>query len=452
MVNELSPSGKPWLFSNRDLRKLIIPLFIEQFLAIFVGLADSVMVASVGEAAVSAVSLIDTIMILLINIFAALTSGGAIVAGQALGRKRAEEGCEAIEQTLLFSVAFSMFIMVLVYVGKWLILHVVFGKIEPEVMSNCNTYLMIVTASIPFLAVYNAGAAMHRAMGDSRTPMIMSLIMNGMNIAGNAFLLYGLKWGIEGAAIPTACSRMFAGVWMLIWMCDKKKILHLRTILGIRLKWPVLKRILHLGIPYGLENSMFQLGKILVLSLVSGFGTASIAANAVANSVCSFAIVGGIAMGYAMSAVTAQCVGAGDYLQVRYYTKKLLKYSYAILTLMCAFIALILPLILRVYNLTDETAAMARVIILYHSVCAIIAWAPSFNLPSVLRAANDVSYCMIVTTVSMWVFRIGFSFVIGKYMGVGVLGVWIAMTIDWVVRDIFLIARYRGKAWEHKLV
>lgn len=451
-MKELSPAGKPWLFSKKDLRKLIIPLFIEQFLAIFVGLADSIMVASVGEAAVSAVSLIDTIMILLINVFAALAGGGAIVAGQALGRKCAEDGCEAAEQTMLFSAAFSLFIMMVVYAGKWFILHVVFGKIEPDVMANCNTYLMIVTASIPFLAIYNAGAAMHRAMGDSRTPMLMSLVMNGINVVGNAFLLYGMKWGVEGAAIPTAFSRIFAGVWMFFWMCDKKKMLHLRTVLGIRLKWPVMKKILHVGIPYGLENSMFQLGKILVLSLVSGFGTASIAANAVANSVCSFAIVGGIAMSYAASAVTAQCVGAGDYTQVRYYTRKIIQYSYVVLTFMCTLIVVILPIILRVYNLTDETAQMARTIIIYHSICAIIAWGPSFNLPSVLRAANDVTYCMVITTGSMWIFRIGFSFIIGKYMGVGVLGVWIAMTIDWVVRDIFLIARYKGKAWENKRI
>ena len=196
-MKETSIAKEERLFSSKDLRRLIIPLLIEQFLAIFVGLADSIMVSSVGEAAVSAVSLIDTIMVLLINIFTALATGGAIVAGQALGRKRAEEGCEAAEQTLLFSTVFSIVIMGLVYAGKWLILHVVFGKIEADVMANCNTYLMIVTSSIPFLAVYNAGAAMYRAMGDSKTPMKMSLVMNGLNLAGNALLLYGLGMGFR---------------------------------------------------------------------------------------------------------------------------------------------------------------------------------------------------------------------------------------------------------------
>lgn len=451
-LKEMSTVKKQYLFSGQDLRRLIIPLFIEQFLAIFVGLADSIMVASVGETAVSAVSLIDTIMILLINIFTALATGGAIVAGQALGRKKQESGCEAVEQTLLFSTVFSIVIMVIVYAGKWLILHVVFGQIEPQVMRNCDTYLMIVTASIPFLAVYNSGAAMYRAMGDSKTPMLMSLVMNGLNLAGNAILLYGLGFGVEGAAIPTMLSRVFAGIWMLFRIRDKSKTLHVRTLLGIRLKWKVLKKILHLGIPYSLENSMFQLGKILVLSLVSGFGTASIAANAVANSVCSFAILGGMSMGYALSAVSAQCVGAGDYEQVRYYTKKLLKYSYGGVILMNLIIITVLPFIIHIYNLSPETGEMARQIITYHAVCAVLVWPPAFTLPNTLRAANDVGFCMWISIASMWIFRIGFSFILAQNLELGVFGVWVAMTIDWLVRAVFFAIRYKGKKWEFRNV
>lgn len=441
-----------YLFDGEKLRKLIIPLFIEQFLAIFVGLADSIMVASVGEEAVSAVSLIDTIMVLLINVFTALATGGAIVAGQALGRKKEEEGCEAAEQTLLFSVAFSIVVMAIVYAGKWLILHVVFGRIEPLVMSNCNTYLLIVTASIPFLSIYNVGAAMYRAMGDSKTPMLMSLAMNGMNLVGNAILLYGLGFGVEGAAIPTTLSRAFAGIWMLFLIRNPKKILHVRSLTGIRVKWQVQKKILHIGIPYSMENSMFQLGKILVLSLVSGFGTASIAANAVSNSVANLAILGGLSMGYALSSVSAQCVGAGDYEQVRYYTRKLTKYSYGAIIGMNAVIVLALPFIIKIYNLSQGTGAVASQIILYHAVLAITVWPIAFTLPNTLRAANDVGFCMWVSIGSMWVFRIGFSYVLGSYAGLGVFGVWVAMTIDWCVRAVFFMARYRGSKWEMKKV
>ena len=439
---------KKYLFSGQDLRKLIVPLLIEQFLAIFVGLADSVMVASVGESAVSAVSLIDTIMVLLINMFTALATGGAIVAGQALGRRHEEDGCDAVEQTLLFSFVFSLLITALMYVGKWFILHVVFGRIEPDVMRNCDIYLMIVAASIPFLAVYNVGAAMFRAMGDSRTPMFMSLVMNGLNLIGNAILLYGLGWGVEGAAFPTTGSRMFAGVWMLILLCNPKKTLHVRKLLAIRVKWQVLGKVLHIGIPYGMENSMFQLGKILVMSLVSSFGTVSIAANAVANSVCAFAVLGGTSVGLALSAVIAQCVGANDFEQVRYYTKKLMRYSYVSILGVNLFLLLILPLIIRVYNLSPETGQLARQVITYHAALAVIFWAPSFTLPNALRAANDVAFCMWVAIVSMWVFRIAFSYVLAKYLGFGLMGVWMAMSADWIVRAVFFFFRYWGDKWE----
>jgi putative MATE family efflux protein len=441
-----------YMFSGKDLQKLIIPLFIEQFLGIFVGLADSIMVASVGEAAVSAVSLIDTIMVLLINIFTALATGGAIVAGQALGRKKEEEGCEAAEQTLLFSTLFSVLIMVLVYAGKWFILHVVFGKIEPDVMQNCNMYLVIVTASIPFLAVYNSGAAMYRAMGDSKTPMLMSLVMNGTNLLGNAILLYGLGMGVEGAAIPTTVSRMLAGVWMLFLMCNSRNAIHVRSLTGLRIKGSMLKKVLHIGIPCGMENSMFQLGKILVLSLVSGFGTSSIAANAVCNSICSFAVLGGTSMGYALSSVAAQCVGAGDYHQVRYYTRKLLKYSYAAMAFMNVVILLTLSFMIQVYNLSPETGNIARQIIMYHAVLSVIIWPLSFTIPNTLRAANDVGFCMWISIASMWIFRIGFSYILGQYVGLGVFGIWVAMTIDWAFRALCFTLRYRGTKWEIKKV
>ncbi len=440
-----------YLFSNRDLHKLIIPIIIEQFLAIFVGLADSVMVASVGEAAVSAVSLIDTIMILLINAFSALATGGAIVAGQALGKKDPKEGCDAVGQLVIFSAAFSFLIMLLVYAGKWFILHVVFGKIEADVMANCNTYLMIVTASIPFLALYNASAAIHRGMGDSKTPMFMSLFMNGFNLLGNAILLYGLKWGIAGAAVPTLLSRVLAGIWMMRLLMDKGKILHLAPLRTLRPNWSMMRKILHVGIPYSMENSMFQLGKILVLSLVSGFGTASITANAVSNSVSNFAILGGMSIGYALSSVCAQCVGAGDFEQVRYYTKKLMKYSYYALWIMNAVIILLLPLILYIYNLSEQTAALAKQLILYHAACAVLIWPLAFTLPATLRAANDVTFCMWASMLSMWIFRIGFSFVLASYFQMGVLGVWIAMTIDWVGRLICFVLRYRGTKWHRQL-
>lgn len=446
MRKRLNTDG--YLFSRKALVKLMIPLLIEQFLTLAVGLADSIMVASVGEAAVSAVSLIDTVMVLLINVFAALAAGGAIVAGQALGHKDNEKGCEATEQLFLISFIFSIIVMVVVYAAKWFILNIVFGKIDADVMSNSNTYLQIVAGSIPFLAIYNAGAAIYRGMGNSRTPMLTSLGMNLINIGGNAILLYGLKLGIEGAAIPTLISRIFAGIFMLFILKKKSNVLHLRKIFTIRPNKVMIKKILHIGVPYGLENSMFQLGKIILLSLVSGFGTASIAANAVANNVCAFSILAGFSANYALSAICAQCVGAGDYEQVRYYTRKMMLVSYVGTLIVNIVIVALLPVIISVYKLSAETAVYARNIIFCHSVVATLIWTPAFGLPCTLRASNDVNYAMIVSIVSMWVFRIGLSYLFALPLKLGVYGVWIAMFVDWVVRAIFFIIRYRGTRWQ----
>ena len=414
------------------------------------GMADSIMVASVGEAAVSGVSLVDTIFILLINVFAALATGGAVVCGQYLGKKKEKEACGAADQLVLFTTVFSVIIMGLVYLCRPFILHVVFGKIEADVAYNANVYLLIVTASIPMISLYNAGAAIFRMMGDSKTAMFMSLFMNGMNIVGNAVLLYGLKWGVEGAAFPTLISRMIAGVVMIVLLFNQKKLLHLSRPVVMKFDWGVLKKILHIGVPNGLENSMFQLGKILVLSMVSSFGTASIAANAVSNTLAMFQILPGMAMGMAVLTVSARCVGAGKYVQVRYYTKKLLIATYFMVMVMALLVIALLPPIMGVYGLSKEATDITIKIIIYHGICSFIVWPLAFTLANTLRAANDVKYCMWVSILSMWICRIGFSWILGKELGWGVFGVWVAMTLDWVVRAVFFMIRYvRGK-WQYK--
>lgn len=435
-------------FTNKQLAQLIVPLIIEQLLTVTVGLADSVMVASAGEAAVSAVSLVDTVMVLLINIFAALATGGAVVAGQYIGQERTENACKAAEQLVMFITVLSIGITFLVYAGQKLILHGVFGAIEPEVMENSRIYLLIVSASIPFIALYNGGAAIFRSMGNSQISMKTSLLMNGVNIVGNAILIYGFKMGVAGAAIPTLCSRVLASVIIILLLRRERYPVHLRKGMRFCFEKHTVKKILHIGVPNGLENSMFQLGKILVLSLVATFGTASIAANAVSNTIALFQILPGMAMGFAILTVVAQCVGAGDYQQARYYTKKLMIVTYAAMVLMNVVIFFMLPLIIHVYHLSDVTAQLAEKILIYHACCCTTIWPASFSLPNTLRAANDVKFTMWISIFSMWVFRIAFSYVLGQFLGWGVFGIWVAMTIDWLFRAICFTLRYfRGK-WQ----
>lgn len=437
-----------YLFSNKMLLTLIIPLVIEQLLSVLVGMADSIMIASVGEAAVSGVSLVDQIMILLINMFAALATGGVVVAGQYLGQKKQENACRSATQLVWFITICAIVITLLVYAGKYMILHGIFGEIEPDVMRHANIYLLIVTASIPFMALYNGGAAIFRAMGNSRMPMQVSIIMNIINIGGNAILIYGFHRGTEGVAIPTLISRMTAAVIIITLLCNQELTLHIEKTFRYRVDWNLVKKILSIGVPNGLENSMFQLGKILVLSLISTFGTYAIAANAVSNAIALFQILPGMAISFAVTTVISRCVGAGDYEQVKYYNKKLLIITYVSMAATVGFIFLILPFILRAYNLSDLTAETTRQIIYFHGISAVLIWPLAFTLPGTFRASGDAKTCMIISITSMWIFRIAFSYILGKYLDMGVFGVWVAMVIDWVFRTICFIIRYFRGNWK----
>jgi putative MATE family efflux protein len=434
-------------FSKEDLRRLIIPLVIEQLLAITVGLFDSVMVSQVGEAAISAVSLVDTVNVLLVNAFSALATGGAVIVGQYMGRREPDKAGHAGSQLLLFMGEVSILIMILFYLGKSFVLNVVFGQVEADVAAYANTYYMIVEASTPFLAIYSAGAALFRVMGNSKISMQVSLGMNLINIAGNALLIFGFRMGVEGVAIPTLISRLAAAVAMVALLrrpglpvqIEKFTLKHDRY---------VIKHILRFGIPNGLESGMFQLGKILLLSTVAVLGTASVAANAIGNTVCSFQCVAGNALGLALVTVVSRCVGAGNYEKARFYTKKLLKSTYLYMDGSIILIFIALPLILRLYNVSPEAETYARQIIWMHGLVGMVLWPLSFTLPNALRAAGDTKFTMVVSAVSMWSLRVVLGVLLGRYWGFGVLGIWMAMFADWLFRVAFFVPRFHGHKWE----
>lgn len=443
---------KPYYFSNCALKRLIVPMIIEQFLAILVGMSDSIMVATVGEHAVSGVSLVDNIFILLIYLFAALATGGAVVMGQYLGQNKHEKANRAVNQLILFTALFAICIMIGLYLARNLILHRVFGAIEANVMEASKTYLLIVSASIPFIALYNAGAAVFRTMGNSKVPMYLSMMMNAINVGGNAILIFGFGMGVAGAATSTLVSRVISAVAIILLLCSPEHLLHLERPFSFKLDFGMLKKIAYIGIPNGLENGMFQLGKIMVLSMITGFGTAAIAANAVSNIIATFQVLPGMSVGMAVITVCSRCVGAGDYEAARYYTRKILKLVHILIIVFSVTTLVALPGIMHLYNLSDDAMTFTKQIIWYHGICCMLIWPEAFTLPNTLRAASDVKFCMILSIISMWVFRIAFSYIIAVRMGMGVLGVWIAMTIDWAVRAVLFIIRYRGKRWQHKSI
>ena len=437
------------LFSKKDLRKLIIPLILEQTLAITVGMADTMMISSAGEAAVSGVSLVDMFNNLIISVMAALATGGAVVTSQCIGAGRREEACRSARQLVFTEAAITIGISVLVLLFHRQILGLFFGQIEADVMQNAIIYLIISVFSFPLLAVYDSCAALYRSMGNAQITLKISLLMNVINVVGNAIGVYVLKLGVAGVAIPSLVSRGVAGVVLFTLLHNPDNLVFL-TRGKFKVDATIVKRILFIGIPSGIENGIFQLGRVLVVSIIAAFGTSQIAANGVANSLDSMGCIVGQAMSLAMITVIGRCVGAGEEGQVRYYTKKLLGETYFYTAVINSIILLLLPWILQIYGLGEETTRLSYILVMIHDGMAIFLWPASFVLPNMLRACNDVKYTMVVSIFSMITFRIGFSYVFGVHMGWMAVGVWAAMVIDWVFRVLCFVGRYLAGTWRKK--
>ncbi len=438
------------MFTSAQLKKLILPLMVEQLLVVLVGMMDTIMISPFGEEAVSGISLVDSINVLLSGLFSALATGGAVVSAQYIGHKNQEKACQAANQLILAVLLVSGAIMLVALVGNEAILRLIYRELEPSVLKNARTYFYLSAASYPFLAAYSAGTALFRAMGNSKISMYTSTVMNLINVTGNAILLYVFQMGVAGAALATLVARIVASAVILVLLMNPTRILHLNKGFRFGFSWEMICRILRIGIPNGLESSIFQIGKLIVAGMVSTFGTAAITANAVSNTICSFETIPGSAIGLAMVTVVGQCVGAGELDEARKYVKKLLKYAYLALIVTNLIVLLVLNPVCAAYNLRPVTEEMVKQIVVYHSVCCMLIWPASFTLPNALRAANDVKFTMIASISTMWIFRIGLSFILAQTFELGVFGVWIAMTIDWAARAVLFGGRFLSGAWRKR--
>ena len=444
-----APERAP-LFSADALRRLIIPLVVEQFLAMTIGMADTIMVTSVGEHAVSGVSLVDNISTLLINVFSALATGGAVVAAQYLGSRDEENACSAAKQLFYAIGALSVATMAVCLLFREPILRLVFGHLDDNVMEAAMTYFLLTAISYPLLAIYNAGAALFRAMGNSKVSMLASLLMNIVNIGLNAILIYGVGIGVAGAGFGTLFSRLAGAVLMTWLICQSGHRIHIDHLLHFEFRGQLVKKILRIGVPNGLENGMFQIGKLLVLGLVTPLGTSATAANAIANSVAGVVNVPGNAISLSLITVVGQCMGAGDSKQAVRYTRKLMIIVYLAMGSLSVLLFFCAAPVVGLFGLTPGAAVMAIQVLRWCAVFDLIFWPMSFTLPNALRASGDAKFTMIVSMCSMWIFRIGFSYLLVPQ--IGLLGVWVAMFIDWIVRAVVFLIRFLSGRWKTKTV
>lgn len=451
MIEQSAAAQRP-LFSQVALRRLIIPLILEQLLAMTVGLAATVMITRVGESAVSGVSLVDSLNNLIISVLTALCTGGAVVCAQYLGRRDPAQARNAARQLLYIAFAFSAVLCATLLIAPSFFIRIIYGALDSAVQDSAATYLFFSALSFPFLAIYSSCAALFRAMGNSRVSLLASLLMNVVNIAANALLIYQFRLGVTGAGVATLLARIVACVVMLRLIRSQHNPIYLKNLLQIQFDGGVMRSILSIGVPTGFENGLFHFGKLLVQTLVASLGTSAIAANAILGSIANLTIVPGLGISLAMITVFGQCVGAGDYKQAVMYLKKLLFDSFLAMAIVNLPLLFFSKSIVGLFPISQEAFSISVQVLPLLAIANTVFWPLSFVFPNALRAAGDARFTMIVSSSTMWVVRFGLSYVFVRFFGLGLAGVWYCMIIDWIVRCLFFALRYRGGKWRTKRV
>ena len=440
-----------YMFTKEDLRKMIVPLLLEQLLILVVGMADTFMVSHAGEEAVSGVSLVNNFNTIFIYIFTALASGGAVIISQYLGKKDRKNANKAASQLLTFSVLVSLFILVFVLLFKKQMMSLMFGKVESSVMKACLTYLTITAMSYPALAIYNAGASAFRSMGKTKVTMYVSLTANLINVIGNYIGVFVLNAGVAGVAWPTFISYIFSATLITVLASHKTNEVSyaFRDILSI--DGGLIGRITSIAVPNSLEGAIFQIVKVALSSIVATFGTYQIAANGVAQSIWSLAALAGQAMGPVYITVIGQTMGAGKEDAAEYYFHHLTKITMMISTIWCAVTLVLTPLFLSFTGLSAEAKSLTFQLVLIHNIfCAFVS--PFNCIGNGLRAAGDVRFTMYVSIFATICGRLVLSFLLADLLGMGVIGIAWAMCMDLCVRATFFFTRVRNGTWKQFLL
>lgn len=441
------------MFSNRMIYALLVPVVLEQLLNSIMGTADTMMVSNVGSAAISAVSLVDSINILVIQAFSALAAGGAIVCAQYIGQQNHKKANESARQVLFIITAISVAVSLLCLVFQRPLLRLIFGSVEAEVMRNSRIYFFFTALSFPFIAAYDAAASIFRAQDNTRGPMLISMISNVMNIVGNAIMIWGFHLGVEGAALSTLVSRIFCAVVVLLQLRRDRQPIVVRDYYKIRPDWQMIRRILGLGIPSGVENSMFQLGKLAIQSTVSTLGTVAIAAQAMTNILENLNGIAAIGVGVGLMTIVGQCLGAGRKDEAIYYIRKLCVIAEVILICSCLLVFLLVRPITILGGMEAESAKMCIHMISWITVVKPLVWTMAFIPGYGLRAAGDVKFSMITSCVTMWSCRFCLCVLLIRVFGFGPMGVWIGMFADWTLRGIIFSLRFHSRKWlEHQVI
>lgn len=441
------------LFKRKQVYEIIIPLILEQVFMAAIGMFDVIMVSGIGEEAISAVSLVDFINQLVTSVLTALSTGGAIVCSQYLGRNHRRDAEEAVQHLVMLVVFAGSAVMLVAFLGNYLLLRLIYGAIDGSVMGKARVYFALSGFSYPFVALFCCSAAVMRTLGYTKLSFHTSLVMNLLNIVMNALFIYGFGWGVFGAGLASLLSRMVISLALFSMVFRAQDLLKIQPVFKWRLKRDTTVSILNFAIPTSLESSVFYIGRLLVQGVVTGFGTSAIAANAVALTVTEFLHMPGAGIGIGMITIVGRCIGADEKVQAREYANRLIRLTYLLQGICCAGSMILAGQITGLYHLTAQTKELAVMMLLTHGVICAIFWPMGFTTANALKAAGDVRFTMMMSIASMWCFRVGGSYLFVRlFPSLGVLNVWLAMYCDWIARACICLWRFRGSVWLEKKV
>ncbi len=467
------------LFTGKQLFWLIVPIVIEQIFSTSLGFFDSILVSNIHAAeavrsnASNAVGNVDYINNLIIQLFSAFATGGSIVTSQALGAGDNDLANKLAKQLLMLVICVALGVAGLCLLLNRPIIRLFYGHVDPTTFGYQQTYFYVTALSFPFIGLFNACAALLRAQRKSLVTMTSAAISCGVNVALDALFMYVLNLGVLGAGLATLFCRAVPALFMLTLLGREGNLVRVRLWGPFRFDGAMLRRILRIAIPSGVESALFQLGKLMTNTFVNAgvyaTGAKSLTAlneagetisvniqangNAIANQINNFASVVGGGVGTSCLTVIGQSVGSGDLGQVKHYMRRMFLISYLANGLCVGLILSLVPVISQLYGYTAEAKAIGQSCLYLCLMFQFFTYPLSFTTPGILKATSDVKYVMYCAVFSMFVMRVGLAFLLttDRIPGLpqlGAMGYWIGMCSDWVLRSVLFLSRLLSGRWK----
>lgn len=440
-------------FPNKRLMKLLVPLLVEQSILVAVSFIDAIMLSSIHQDAYSAISLVDMINLLVMQVFMAIGAGGAIVAAQLVGKKDRDGALNTANQTVMLVLAVSVTLAALTLVlNNWL-LRFIYPSTSESIMGYARQYFALSAISYPAYALFNSGANLLYAQSNSRSSMVAAFSMNLLKVLLNLLFIRVFSLGVWGIGLATILSRVLGAYMVTRVLLDPHSQIHYRKPLNFKALLHFERRILKVAGPSGVENTLFLFGKLIIGTIIASLASNMIAANAAANTLSTLINIPCNALNLATITVVGQCIGAGLHNEAGYNAKRLLSMTFIAQFVMSGLLFIFVKPVVGILSLSADTAAITANILRVYCVLTIPFEPLAFGLPNSLRASGDNKYTMYSSILSMVVFRVGFSYMFVYGFNLGIHGIWYAMYFDWVSRSIFFVLRFRSGKWKkHSLV